>query len=163
MMFVFTASRAEARTHYKCTIENPVMRASLAKHLGKERTRAISAKCHGSIYAWGATPGPRNIPLWNKIAPGDCAVAYQHRHFTCLLNVVDKVHHKELAVEFWGYGSNADNKGKTWEYVYFLEKVKKLSIGTHLRFPGHTGPLDRTASNQIASTIQNHTGFKVHY
>lgn len=77
--------------------------------------------------------------------------------------MIDKIHDDKLAVDLWGYGSNPDNKDKTWGYIYFLRKVEPLNISTHLRFRGHTGPLNARTASEIASAILKSTGIKISY
>ena len=152
-IFIFTASRPEAREHYDKTINRPIEDEDIKKFLGEAFLADLRSKHKGHIYAWGATPGPRNIPLWEKMQIGDLVVSYQNRQLKELFQIIGKAHNERFAKYLWGIGRNPDNRGKTWEYMYFLRKIAKIDKPSSRRFQGHTGPLSGKCREDVVKVI----------
>jgi len=152
-VFIFTASRDEARRHYNDTIMKPLPEGVLKNYIPdlidelKERLRGAS------IYAWGATPGPNNIRIWKKMRGDDYVIAYQKRRLKGLYRIVGKIHNEKLSERLWGRGENPDNYGKTWEYIYFLDRVALFDIASPRTFRGHSGPLSDKDVERVGQVI----------
>ena len=160
-MFIFTASQSGAQVHYKSTIDNQVDNAILREHLNHEQLDEIAGRASGSIYAWGVTPGPRNVKLWSQMRPGDLAVAYREHSFRSLLRVTGTTHNEALAERLWGFGTTRDGKRITWEYIYFLDKMAKFNVYSPRVYQGHTGPLDNKTADEILLKIEKTTGLRI--
>jgi len=72
-----------------------------------------------------------------EMSIGKYAVAYRHRRLTSLLEIVGKVRNKALAIELWGIGKRVQNKGQTWEYMYFLDKISDFDVKSPRTFEAH--------------------------
>jgi hypothetical protein len=122
-LFVFTAGKKEARAHIGDSISSPVSLSSIENHFNQnERTvlEAINKKTNG-LYAWGAVPGPRNIPNWEMLNIGDIILTVYDNSYQFISRVVWKTHNASAAQKIWG-----DDEGKTWEYMYFLSQPIQL-------------------------------------
>jgi hypothetical protein len=119
------SSNKDARNHYEDTILNPVPFSRLEPYLTDDelsilRTFYPNEKC----YVWGVTPGGKNKSSWDKIGRGDVAVFSKKGKIFASSVVTHKLHNMELAVDLWKY----DRKGKTWEYIYFLDEIHNVNI-----------------------------------
>jgi hypothetical protein len=123
-VFIITATNPEAQLHIKDTIERAIPRERVEKFFsGRELEKVKQIGLTHGYYAWGAVPGPRNVPTWEKMQIGDYVLVYQTKTYTYLTKVLFKEQNELFAVENWG----RDPDGKTWEYMYFLDKPVKLS------------------------------------
>jgi len=122
-LFIFTACNADAKRHIVDTIDNPIPAEKVEKHFtGDELLQVRKIGVEHGYYAWGATPGERNIPNWEKISQGDHFLIYQDGAYTYYAKVLFKAHNKAFALDNWG----KDGNDETWEYMYFLQKPTKL-------------------------------------
>ena len=70
------------------------------------------------------TSGGRNPKKWERIQPGDVTLlASKGRIFASAVTTY-KLHNPDLARSLWG----TDEKGQTWEYIYFVDEVVDQSI-----------------------------------
>jgi hypothetical protein len=72
------------------------------------------------------TPGDknRNVSKWNKISIGDVTLFSRVGGVFSSGVTTYKLHSESLAVELW----DRDKEGNTWEYIYFIDEIKELSI-----------------------------------
>ena len=123
-LFVITASSPEARQHVVRTIEKPIRVDKVERHFaGSELSEVKNLGLKHGYYAWGAMPGPRNVPTWDKMQIGDHILVYQNGSYTYYTRVIFKAHNREFALDNWG----PDEDGKTWEYMYLLERPLTLT------------------------------------
>jgi hypothetical protein len=150
-IFIFPASRHEARKNYEKTMQKPVNEMVLRDFLDAETLNEMLALTEGKVYAWGATRKGRNPKIWEKMRRGDYVLAYRDKCFISLSRIVGKIHKPELAEHLWGVGKNPDNMNLTWEYIYFLEKIIDFDPPEPSPFTvrGHTGPLTGIQKEQI--------------
>lgn len=116
-VFVFTSSNAEAQKHLLDTVENPIDKNKLLKHIDSNDVGLIE-EAAGDFYAWGATPGPNNERNWGQLKQGDYILNYSRKQYHHYSKIIFKIRNKELAKDLWGI----DNEGNTWEFIYFFEK-----------------------------------------
>lgn len=124
-IFIFTAGNADAREHLHKTIENPIdlnNALDLFPAENHDEIRKIHEN-HG-LYAWGAVPGPQNIPRWNRIQSDDWMLCVYENTYHWLSQVVAKYDNEKFARVIWGN----DGNNNTWQYMYFLTKPKKVEI-----------------------------------
>ncbi|MDZ4619399.1 HNH endonuclease [Bacillus cereus] len=78
------------------------------------------------IHVWGVAPGNgvENIREWEKVKRGDIAVFSGKGKIFASATVTYKINNPELANHLWG----ESGEEQTWEYVYFLERVKHQFI-----------------------------------
>ncbi len=105
------------------------------------------------MYVWGATRKGRNPKIWKEMKPGDYVLGYRKGNFISLSRIVGKTHNPKLAEKLWGVGKNPDNRGLTWEYIYFLEKIADFTIPSPFIVRGHSGPLTGEKRKQIEQII----------
>ena len=116
-----------SRKHYLDTIENPVILSSFKHLLTKVEIDLLKniysdEKC----YIWGVTNGKKNVNLnkFNKIEAGDLTLFAKDKHIFSTAEVTLKFKNKNLAKLLWGL----DDKGETWENIYFVNNIKKVNI-----------------------------------
>lgn len=157
-LYIFTASNSAAKDHIRDTIDNAIPSGKVEKYFSEPDLNKIQeiGRKHG-YYAWGATPGAQNITRWGSMNAGDHVLVYQDKTYTYYSKVVYKIHHPEMAVEFWG----KDPEGNTWEYIYFLEKpnkfakpIESISLSKHL--PSQYMGFSKIAVEKVQDIINNY-------
>lgn len=80
----------------------------------------------GSAAVWGVTRGVEggNERKWQRIADGDAAVFLKEGRAYAAGVVACKTHSDALARELW----RENERGETWEYVYFLKDVRNVDV-----------------------------------
>jgi hypothetical protein len=73
---------------------------------------------------WGVTPSKINFNKWKRIKTGDITLFSSSGKIYSSAITTYKLHSKDLAVDLWDY----NDKGDTWEYVYFIDEVKSVDI-----------------------------------
>jgi len=159
-VFVFAASRSEALKNYEKTIENPLEDHLIMEFLGEDFLWKLRREYpDGPIYAWGATPKKNNIRVWKAMRVGDYVIAYGNKMFKKLLRIIGKAHNPNFARYLWGEGRSPDNKGFTWEYMYFMQLVTDINRRSPIIFRGHTGPIKKSELRmEIEKIIRDVTG-----
>lgn len=126
-LFVFTASDTAARQHLQDTVLRPIDRQRVVSYLGPEETASLEKRSSdGHLYAWGAIPGPRNVPTWEAMHVGDYVFVYYERRYHLVSHVTAKVHNKGLASALW----QTNEEGQTWEYMYFLNRPRSVNVAS---------------------------------
>lgn len=142
-LFLFTASGPEAKEHYEKTIKQPVSWNLFEKH-APNLIENLKEKIEGDdIYAWGATPGERNTPLWEDMDGGDYVLFYRKKRLKDLFRIVGKTHNKAFARELWGEKERENKSNDLFEYMYFLEPVDRFDVKSPRQFRGHTRISDK--------------------
>ena len=125
-LFVFTAGDAAARKHLSDSVTAPAPIALLDECLDPDQAaflRPLLDDAQG-FFAWGAVPGPRNVPMWNAMQVGDVVLTVFDNRYRFASSVIGKVHSADLAKRIWG----VDDEGKTWEYVYLLTPPRPVDV-----------------------------------
>jgi hypothetical protein len=124
-LFVFTASGGAAYKHYIDTIEEGFTLDKIVQFLS-ENDLKILRNIFGDrkIRAWGATPGSGNIRNWNNLETNDRILIYRKGTYEYVATIIHKTHNPELAKFLWG----TDSSDQTWEYMYFLNNLRELSV-----------------------------------
>ena len=121
------AGDINAREHYVDTIENPVSIDRIGNFVkGNELNVLNDLYTDGKVYVWGVTPGTNgiNINKWNRIESGDTCLFSRGGEIFASGVVTFKLQNKNLAIDLW----NTDEKGNTWEYIFFVDEIKNHSI-----------------------------------
>jgi len=117
----------DAREHYANTIERPIEISRLSKFIDKSHTDKLKGLYpEEQVPVWGVKPGNNhaNKNKWDKIGSGDIVLFSGDGKIFASATVSFKLHNKNLAGDLWG----ADADGDTWEYIYFLDEIKKHEI-----------------------------------
>ena len=117
----------DSRQHYADTIEIPIPLETLRTYLLKTEYEELRNRISdSSVATWGVTPGKNgvNVKKWSLIETGDPARFSQDGGVFASATVVSKVRNEQLAETLWG----RDNRGQTWEYIYFLDEVHPQHI-----------------------------------
>ncbi len=119
------AGNKDAKRHFVDTIENPVAIERIKSHLTSSQRAELSPIFEGrsTIAVWGVTPGV-NQKKWTRIEEGDVTLFSRQGHIFASATVIEKIHNKALAMDLW----QTDAKGKTWEYIYFLDEHTEQKI-----------------------------------
>jgi hypothetical protein len=137
-LFVITASNPEARQHVADTIEHRIRADKVERHFaGDELAEVKKIGIKHGYYAWGAAPGPRNRSTWAKMQIGDHVLVYQNRSYTYYTTVLFKAHNREFALDNWGQ----DDAGRTWEYIYLLDRPTRFTAPVEVSVLAHYLPL----------------------
>lgn len=115
----------DAREHYVDTIKNNVLLESIKHHISSQDFKILQGIYPtGKCKIWGVTPGGNNLTKWNRIERGDVTLFSKDGKIYASAVTTFKLHNQSLASELWNY----NNKGQTWEYIYFLDEVKNHNI-----------------------------------
>lgn len=115
----------DAREHYVDTVKRNVPLESIKPHISSQDFDILQEIYPmGECKIWGVTPGGNNLTKWNRIERGDVTLFSKGGEIYASAVTTFKLHSKSLASELWDY----NNKGQTWEYVYFLDELKNHSI-----------------------------------
>lgn len=124
-IFIYTAGDPGARAHLADSIDQPIQLDLIRENLSANETELISTLgIQQNLYAWGAVPGQRNVPLWESMQEGDVALCVFDSHYRYVSEVTLKIHNPMVARQVWG--SLPD--GSTWEYMYFLTKPTRVTV-----------------------------------
>lgn len=122
-LFVVTASNPEAASHVAKSISSPIDLAFCQQHFEQPVLEDVARNSSdGNLYAWGAVPGQRNLPNWEKMKTGNHVLVYQNGRFTYWTRAISKHRSVDFAKALWG----TDENGKTWELMYFLQPATPL-------------------------------------
>lgn len=126
-IFIFTAGQKEAREHLEVSIINPFPTSWFDDYLDLAEADDLKSLLPNPdyAYAWGAVPGPRNVPMWNDMADGDIVLTVYDNRYHFISTVLAKLHAPALASRIWG----VDDEGKTWEYMYLLSQPREVDVG----------------------------------
>lgn len=125
-IFVFTAGEPAARSHLDDSINNPVSPDKIFNNfeaIHHAQLQTIQKEGEG-FFAWGAVPGPQNIPRWEAMHTGDYALCVYENRYRYIAKVIGKFNNQRAAETIWGNDPN----GNTWQYMYFLKKPIAISI-----------------------------------
>ncbi|RMZ49610.1 HNH endonuclease [Flavobacteriaceae bacterium PRS1] len=115
----------DAREHYVDTIKKSVTLEFIKPHISITEYKILQEIYpSGECKVWGVTPGGNNITKWNKIERGDVTLFSRDGAIYSSAVTTFKLHSQSLASNLWDY----DLKGQTWEYIYFLDEIKRLNI-----------------------------------
>ena len=115
----------DAREHFVDTIKESVSLHKIKPFVSSQEFNVLQQIYPtGFCKVWGVTPAGNNITKWNRIKSGDVTLFSKEGKIFSSAVTTYKLHSKSLASELWDY----NNKGQTWEYVYFLDEVKNHSI-----------------------------------
>jgi hypothetical protein len=121
------AGGGHATTHFNNTVRKPVPIDRIVQFVSAADTAELEAACGGNAArVWGVTPGEalRNRKKWERIESGDVVLFCGKGEVFAYAFVKHKLHSRSLAIELWG----KDEKGHTWEYVYFVSQPLTHSI-----------------------------------
>ena len=119
------SSNKDAREHYVDTIANPVSLERIRSYINADDySKLQEIYPSGDCMIWGVTPSKINLNKWKRIKTGDITLFSSSGKIYSSAITTYKLHSKDLAVELWDY----NNKGDTWEYVYFIDEVRGLDI-----------------------------------
>ena len=115
----------DAREHYVDTIKQNVPLDSIKPHVTPKEFKILQEIYPtGECKVWGVTPGGNNLTKWSRIESGDVTLFSKDGAIYSSAVTTYKLHSLSLATELWDY----NNKGQTWEYIYFLDEVKNHNI-----------------------------------
>ena len=120
------AGSPASRQHYLDTIENPVKISQYEKLLGSDLVNLQKVSNNGLTALWGVTPGTNNanVSKYKRLAAGDTVVFTRDKTAFASAQITYLFRNKQLAENLWG----KDNKNQTWEYMYALSRVEKITL-----------------------------------
>jgi len=119
------ASNKGAREHYRDTVSSAVDLTSIKALLSPDEAVAIEQNYPDQkVFCWGVTPSDKNRRNWEKISRGDVTLFAKSGKLFAKATTTFKSRNRQLATQLWG----VNEKGETWEYMYFLNEVQELSI-----------------------------------
>jgi hypothetical protein len=150
IFFVVVSGGHDTDRHYYDTIKNKRNIEEAARFLEPEEIQQLKKYFHGQSYTvWGATPGVSNIRNWNSMEPGDYVMIYRRGKIILAAEIAMKAHNPGLAKYFW----KLDEKGETWEYIYFMineieTNVSQTEVNKYLGYSSNYSPQGFTAIRQ---------------
>jgi hypothetical protein len=119
-IFVFTAENPETRQHLADSIQNPIDDAVVFDNFDEYHYEELEGirKEESGFYAWGAVPGIRNIPTWERMELNDFVLCVYDGAYHYVARLLGKYDNAECAEAIWG----TNDKVQTWRYMYFLTK-----------------------------------------
>jgi len=125
-IYIFTAGNSLAREHLATSITNDIPLDNIKNSFTPEEIRVLRkmAQSENGLYAWGAVTGKRNIPTWESLRQNDYVLTVFDKTYQFVSKVLWKTHNREAAKTIWGL----DDKGDTWEYMYFLSKPRPVQV-----------------------------------
>lgn len=121
------AGSSDASEHYVDTIENPVDINRIRQFVSQKQYQRLSELYRdGKVPVWGVVPGKNKVNLgkWSRIESGDVTLFARKKQIFASAVVSFKMHNRSLSLKLWG----TDPNDETWEYIYFLDEVRKHSI-----------------------------------
>lgn len=133
-IFVFTARKPKAKRNLEISIKGSIDEESVLDSFGSAHRadlEGIQEEGNG-FHAWGAVPGPRNIPNWKSMERGDYVLCMYEKTYHYVARVLATYHNERFARRVWG----EDDDGETWEYMYFLTEPLEID-GPVSEFEGY--------------------------
>lgn len=113
------------RKHYIDTIESQIKIDDIKDLIPQNTYNDLTVIYpNGECPIWGVTTSGNNLTKYNKISTGDVALFSREGHIIKSSVVTIKCINKELAAFLWGF----DDRGLTWENIYFLTNLKDEKI-----------------------------------
>jgi hypothetical protein len=121
------AGGTNAADHFNKTIRRRVPLSHIRRFVSADDAAELAA-VYGTEGArvWGVTPGDafRNKKKWERLDPGDAVLFCGKGEVFAYAFVKHKLHCRPLAIELWG----KDEKGQTWEFIYFVSEPLTHSV-----------------------------------
>ena len=164
-IFIFTAGDKNARKHLDDSIKNSVDSKLIFKEL-EGKTIAKIKSSDGNFFAWGAVYGINNYKNWKKMKKGDYILCVYDSKYRYVSKILKTIYNTKLAESIWGL----NDKGKTWEYMYFMEKPIMTEIDLksipskylHPRYLGFTS-ISKDRIDSIDKDFDSIQGFIDYY
>ncbi|KAB7529269.1 HNH endonuclease [Flagellimonas olearia] len=119
------SSNKDAQQHYEDTVKNDVLLTSIQSYISSNDFRVLNdVYPSGACKVWGVTPSGNNSTKWSRIENGDVTLFSKKGFIYASAVTTYKLHSPNLAKQLWGL----DDKGQTWEYIYFLDELKNHKI-----------------------------------
>jgi len=102
-IFVFTAGNPEAQKHLDQSVRKSVdstMVFEAFESSERSELERIAAEGEG-FFAWGALPGPKNIPTWEHMEIGDYIFCAYESAYRYAARILKKYNNAELAEKIW--------------------------------------------------------------
>ena len=121
--WLFFAPRGNktSRENFLATLESGYPINDVKQYLSEEELTLFKEK--ESLYIWGNQEAKAGS--WNKMNVGDYVAFCAKGEFVYVGKCVLKKQSAELARQLWG---NVPNKDVTWEYTFFLDEIRPISI-----------------------------------
>ena len=120
-LFLAPRSNEHSRENFSATLENGYPLSEIQDLLATEDLKALGGR--SKLYIWGNAEAKKNS--WEKMNNGDLVAFYARGVFVYVGRCILKKHSKEIALKLWG---NRPNTEGTWEYVFFLDALRSVSI-----------------------------------
>ena len=121
-LYVAPASGKEAAAHVIDSIANPITKVEVERFFDRDFLELARDPDSEQYYAWGAKPGPRNIPLWQSMKRGDWVLFYQSKTYSYAAQVLQPADNEAFGEALWG----RNEAGQAWRYVYFLSTPTRV-------------------------------------
>ncbi|SFR57467.1 hypothetical protein SAMN05216203_1503 [Marinobacter daqiaonensis] len=120
-------SDPDSQKNLIASIHTPVSLEHLSKFLSDADMTVLHAKYpEGKAYVWGVTPNQNALPAWDQLSEGDISIFNIKTLFSIAGVVTHKTRNKDLATNLWGWKDK--NASYTWECLYFLDQVTRISV-----------------------------------
>jgi hypothetical protein len=120
-LFLAPRSNETSRANFLATLESGYPIADIEQYLDQVEKEVLNPR--KTLYIWGNQIGKKGS--WEKMQIGDYVAFYASGKFVYVGKCILKKHSKEIAHQLWG---NVPGKDFTWEYVFFLDELRPISI-----------------------------------
>jgi len=120
-LFLAPRSNETSRENFAATLASGYPIEEIDKFLTPEEKKILGSR--KVLYIWGNQQGKKDS--WNKMKIGDFVAFYATREFVYVGKCILKKKSTEIAHQLWG---NVPGKEFTWEYVFFLDELRPISI-----------------------------------
>jgi hypothetical protein len=128
-------SDPDSQRNLIASIHKPVSLEHLSKFLPDADMKVLNAKYpEGAAYVWGVTPNRNALPAWNQLSEGDISIFNIKTLFSIAGVVTHKTRNKNVAINLWGWKDKEATY--TWECLYFLDQVTRLSVPYNVAMNG---------------------------
>lgn len=118
-------SKKEAKSNYNSTVYNGIEINKIKPFLNQKDFEILSQIYKNKLVrVWGITSGPRKTKYWESIKEGDIALFSGDKQISLSAIVTYKLRNSELADYLW----KKTKKNEEFEYVYFIDEIKDISI-----------------------------------
>ena len=120
------AAGKNPRKHFEDTISNGVLVNLFKGRVSEQDYKKLEDLNERYIEVWGMVPTlqRKTRKAWVDLESGDTVLFYANKSFGYRATAYFKIHNPSLAEELWGF----DDKGRTWEYMYFIKDGTQIEL-----------------------------------
>jgi hypothetical protein len=120
-LFLAPRSNETSRANFEATLASGYPMEDVKGFLTEGEQQVLYPR--RNLYIWGNQVGKKGS--WNRMKVGDYVAFYASKEFVYVGKCILKKQSVDIAKQLWG---NVPGKDYTWEYVFFLDELRPISI-----------------------------------